>query len=622
MARLDPNQPRPSQERSVPARRTSPRQAPGLPLPPGPASPAAGEKTIHLATKCADEDEFIRRFHPFAGSEALAIPGAVPATEGTEGRFVITLRDQRPIMQGRCRIGAVETSADGLRSRVLLTLLDQDPRSRRVHERLLSRRRVMGMDVTPVPVSQPKKNVALKLGGAAAARETTQETRTPGSAYQLPANPLSHLQAADLAAFVECTLFEEATAAPPADDSSDTPEPLKALSPAPSEVAEKGRTKLFFTTGHPAEDETSGAVAEFDSLPTQPQEPALLESALSASKQDRDLDLPTPKRALMERLEDEPTTPGFDNPNSAIRHLFLHPQSETSPQSPAAPEPPRITAPAPAPPAAYVHAPLTPPAPIATSLAHLSEAPVWKSHALKLWAKVPFSAQAPLKKWGPTAAAAFAMFWLGFAVRGKPTPAVLPQPQAAQAIAAPSIAPNPAANLEDSSAAEPTSAHCTANIRSTPSGAGVKWGDTVLGRTPLLGVTVPCGPATVWVERLMFEAHQAETTAEVETAATLNVQLQRLKSRVDITTDPEGALVMVNKRRLGPAPQQIDLPRGLMAIVQVSQPGHRPFIKRVAPKEETLTLEAKLLPLKAKKLVKKLALKRAKKPAAPASKAK
>ena len=68
---------------------------------------------IHLGTRCGSVDEFVERFAPFATDTSLVMPTASEVTPGTEGRFVIHLKDRTPVMSGRCRVEEVKPVTSG-----------------------------------------------------------------------------------------------------------------------------------------------------------------------------------------------------------------------------------------------------------------------------------------------------------------------------------------------------------------------------------------------------------------------------------------------------------------------------------------------------------------------------
>jgi hypothetical protein len=230
---------------------------------------------IHLGTRCGSLDEFVARFAPFATETSLVMPTSSEVAAGTEGRFVIHLKDRSPVMSGRCRVEEVKPVASGTSTGARLVmrvrLLGMDEASRGVHRQLLAFKKP---ERPPVVAAAPKPplrivraptligTVAPPIGTAptligtlppplplAAARVAASspsagddsektipsirpiETQAPAAAFTLPANPLSELAAGDLASFIECTLFEadgelEAPAARPASDDAKTPRAL------------------------------------------------------------------------------------------------------------------------------------------------------------------------------------------------------------------------------------------------------------------------------------------------------------------------------------------------------------------------------------------------------------
>src|SRR5947199_928866 len=76
----------------------------GRPEPAPPGGPDEKEQVIQVATRCATLDEFVERFAGFAWEGSLVLPAASALPVGTQGRFIILLRDQTVAMRGRCRV--------------------------------------------------------------------------------------------------------------------------------------------------------------------------------------------------------------------------------------------------------------------------------------------------------------------------------------------------------------------------------------------------------------------------------------------------------------------------------------------------------------------------------------
>jgi hypothetical protein len=227
-----------------------------------------------LGTKFSSLDELVARFAPFVTETWLLMPAAGDVKVGTEGRFIVQLADKQEVMSGRCVVEEIKGAMPGGSSRAVMRvgLRGMDEASRRVHERLLAARRpppppqapprppplrivpaptligpppfvaasraplgaaVAAMPaaaapstapaaVVPVPEAAPDPIAEGTIEATERSRWLAAETRAPSAALTLPANPLSELDAGDLASFIECTLFEASGDEPrggePADD--------------------------------------------------------------------------------------------------------------------------------------------------------------------------------------------------------------------------------------------------------------------------------------------------------------------------------------------------------------------------------------------------------------------
>ena len=247
---------------------------------------AARGPLIHVNTRCASLEEFVEKFAGLASEGALVLPASGELPIGTEGRFAIRLKDQSVAMRGRCRVTGARPAPSapaggGPRPTLLrVLLLDMEEGSASVHRRLLARRRAAVPVAIPPAVSEPtivspprpevtappplrvtppppvSGRAATMIGmsplgraGASPSADTRAsalgetrprppvETRTPGAPFTLPANPLSELDATDLASFIDSTLLEsddeDQTLERAADGSArDDGETLERLAPA------------------------------------------------------------------------------------------------------------------------------------------------------------------------------------------------------------------------------------------------------------------------------------------------------------------------------------------------------------------------------------------------------
>jgi hypothetical protein len=158
---------------------------------------------IQLVTRCNSAEEFIERFAKFTTQTDLMVPVLPHVTLGTAGQFVIRLHDGAVVMQGRCEVTEIRPgpgAAAGPLGRGLmrLRLREMDAPSWGIHLRLMERHAPPPVPVPAAPDTEPMRF----------APEPPAETRVPGASFTLPANPLSDLDAADLANFVELTLLE------------------------------------------------------------------------------------------------------------------------------------------------------------------------------------------------------------------------------------------------------------------------------------------------------------------------------------------------------------------------------------------------------------------------------
>jgi len=141
---------------------------------PAPSGDGDRAQLIQVATRCATLDEFVERFAAFAWEGSLVLPAATALPVGTQGKFVVLLRDKSVAMRGRCRVTeAKQTPATRnpavKRIMMRVALLEMDEASRAVHRRLIALRSA------PVPLPVPPE-----------ASETTaiEPARQGGSAGQ------------------------------------------------------------------------------------------------------------------------------------------------------------------------------------------------------------------------------------------------------------------------------------------------------------------------------------------------------------------------------------------------------------------------------------------------------
>ena len=185
---------------------------------------------IRLVIRCISAEEFIERFARFTTTTDIVVPALSHVSAGTGGHFVICLKDRSVMMQGRCEVTEIQPVAvapgaatpSSLTALMHLRLREMDAHSCGIHLRLMERRAswprppavveavptaVPGLDISAVTVVQEGRPPS-DTEPTAISPAPRPETRVPGAAFTLPANPLSDLDAVDLASFVEETLLE------------------------------------------------------------------------------------------------------------------------------------------------------------------------------------------------------------------------------------------------------------------------------------------------------------------------------------------------------------------------------------------------------------------------------
>jgi len=219
---------------------------------------------IRLVTRCTSAEEFIERFARYTTTTDIVVPALPHVSAGTSGHFVICLKDRTVMLQGRCEVteiqpvavapGAATTSS--LTALMHLRLREMDAHSCGIHLRLMERRALSPRSpavLEAVPTAVPALDISavtvVRDGRPPSDTEPTAispaprpEERVPGAAFTLPANPLSDLDAADLASFVEETLLESkgAVDAPPIDNGAIADGGAQA-DPDPERVIPSGR---------------------------------------------------------------------------------------------------------------------------------------------------------------------------------------------------------------------------------------------------------------------------------------------------------------------------------------------------------------------------------------------
>ena len=666
-----------------------------------PASSSDGDRAqlIQVATRCATLDEFVERFAAFAWEGSLVLPAATALPVGTQGKFVVLLRDKTVAMRGRCRVTEAKQTPASPRNpgvtRIMMrvALLEMDEASRTVHRRLIALRsapvplpippepsettaiepaRQGGSAVAapvPAPVSvapappakapptAPPVSVApappakapptappvninrtmigigvgpdgrafLSKPAAASApapvppenseptvvNEPTatrsriptlprNETRAPGASYTLPANPLSELGANDVDSFIECTLLEAdadtgtgiADPPPQGDAGGDPPTETtqlrghgwlsmlppalqgRALRVAPyALVAVISIVIGYRMRGTPPAPPAVAKPAPAARAPARVPEPEIqpLEAKIEAPAQ-KPKPATTPKPAAVAK----PAPPA-----KAAAAVKPAPERTVAVEKPAAPEK-TVAVEKPAAPEKTVA--VEKPAAPEKAVAAAKPAALEKVAAVEKPAapqKVAL-AEKPAAPQKPAAVEKAAAPEKAVAVE-KPAPDEKPAPPAAAPAAA-------------AASAEPGA--CTARVVTEPKDAKVLWNDQVIGRSPIDGARVPCGPARVTIDRERWQTVTLDVNAQAGNAALVHERLRRPRGTLVISSSPPGAQITVNHVAAGAAPKDVDIQRFEKVPVKVTLKGHQPWNKTIYLKESEMKLDVQLVPRK------------------------
>jgi hypothetical protein len=139
---------------------------------------------------------------------------------------------------------------------------------------------------------------------------------------------------------------------------------------------------------------------------------------------------------------------------------------------------------------------------------------------------------------------------------------------------------------------------CTARVVTEPKDAKVIWNDQVIGRSPIDGAHVPCGPAKVTIDRERWQTVTLDVNAQAGNAAVVRERLRRPRGTLIISSSPPGAQITVNRVAAGNAPKDVDVQRFEKVPVKVTLKGHQAWNKTIYLKETEMKLDVQLVPRK------------------------
>jgi PEGA domain-containing protein len=622
----------------------TPHPGRGRPEPESSRDTAGRGQLIQVATRCATLDEFVEKFAGFAWESSLVLPAATALPVGTQGRFVILLRDQTIAMRGRCRVTEAKQTPASSRNpavkRIMMrvALLEMDEASRVVH------RRLMALRSAPVPLpipSEPSETTQIepaRQGSApmavpAAVPAPPVKTPPPAPPININRTMIGVGVGPDGRAF----LAQPAPAPVPPAAAPPEPEPTepRARIPTLRRVETRAPGSPYTLPANPLSEFGADDVDSFI-------ECTLLEA--DAEMGTGIADAPPPAAEA-----------GGDTNTRATAHIRLQRLIARLPPSLRG-KPLRV-----APYAAIavvglslgyaLHGKPPPPPPIAKPTpAQPLQARVPEPEIKPLEAKIEAPMQAaippraeprpaPAKPARPQQPAPAIADLTPAAAPAKPAaaaaqPIAVAKPSAVAKAAAPSPSPSPSSsppegrgNVEiapddrlpapikvaavekPAPAAKPaapaapavvagTPGACTARVVTEPKDAKVIWGDQVIGRSPIDDVKVPCGPAKVTVERERWQPVTVDVTLQAGDTAVVRQRLHRPRGMLVISSSPPGAQITVNRVAAGTTPKQVDVQRFEKVPIKVSLKGHQPWSKTVYLKETETKIDVQLVPRK------------------------
>jgi len=169
-----------------------------------------------------------------------------------------------------------------------------------------------------------------------------------------------------------------------------------------------------------------------------------------------------------------------------------------------------------------------------------------------------------------------------------------PEPAAAVptlAVAAP--APRPA----DVPVAPPSPNDCVASFVTDPDGADVTVNGLDIGRTPIAGAVVPCGPLVLGFTHARYERVEQKVTVAAGSPVDVRQRLVRPEATLEIVSAPPGATILVHGENIGRAPARLKLDSFTTYKITATLEGHKVWSQSVYVKGKAMTVTARLDPM-------------------------
>jgi hypothetical protein len=556
-----------------------------------PVTPGAEKvKLLRVMTRCETVPQFVATFRRFLDDEGLFIVTSQPqAPTGMRQPLLIQLKNGTPVFRGEGEVISTVTDGggsfklNGMRVRILAadeatqTVLAE---MRRPLPAPAPRPAPAPPPPTPVdasrsapPVEAPAPAPAIVedppaelppppvFEAAAPAPAATPEaatppasqaarvpeTRAPGAAFTLPANPFSELGSDALEHFVDCTLYEDS---------------------------------------HFHELET------LSSLPG-PSQPATSSSGTLESPPRRRMNTAQEEKWFND-LEDRPATASSP---AAVSTPAVAPAPPAPAPAPRAPEPAVIsTLPV------EIPARRSEPRQVRTGASTGTVVAIALFAALLggglalgagyyLWVMKPTSDGGDII---PTAAS------VSMPSSRPPAPieaTTVKDP--VEPVAVPTSEPGTEAPV----VATPIAGDCSADLESEPDGVEVRMNGQFLGRTPLAGVTLPCGDVKLLFERVRYQPVEKTLSLVAGTPGDAKIDMARPEGQLALVSSPPGASFTMNGSHIGRAPTSMRVLAYTQVKLAATLEGHKPWSKTVYLDKTRMTVTATMVPLPPKKPV-------------------
>lgn len=170
-----------------------------------------GLESMRIVTGCRTAEQFITAFHRFCDAKTCFIPSVDTRPIGSTLAFSLRLADGTPMLRGTCVVKAAWKTKDNQFKRpgVQLEITKLSAESAALYEHMLAQKTAVIVKSDDDSPTQP----VVVVVPPPPAPSPPAETRAPGSAIVLPANPLFDLDDRVLDEILGCTLSEDADTA-------------------------------------------------------------------------------------------------------------------------------------------------------------------------------------------------------------------------------------------------------------------------------------------------------------------------------------------------------------------------------------------------------------------------